>query len=58
MGKRGEGEGSTFEMWEELTHLRVTPDAEPPYIYKRVDSERNKKPDKLKLNEIKHKIGN
>ena len=48
MGKRGEGEGSTFEMWEELTHLRVTPDAEPPYIYKRVDSERNKKPEDKK----------
>jgi len=45
MGKRGEGEGTTFQMWEELTRLRVTPDAEPPYIYKRVDSERNKKPE-------------
>jgi len=46
MGKRGEGEGTTFEMWEELpNYLRVTPDAEPPYIYKRVDSEKNKRPE-------------
>ena len=41
MGTKGKG-AKTYEFYEELPMLRVTPDAEIPYIYKRLDVELNK----------------
>ena len=36
MGTKGKG-AKTYEFYEELPMLRVTPDAEIPYIYKELD---------------------
>ena len=41
MGTKGKG-AKTYELYEELPMLLVTPDAEIPYIYKRLDVEVNK----------------
>ena len=41
MGIKGKG-AKTYEFYEELPMLRVNPDAEIPYIYKRLDVELNK----------------
>ena len=40
MGTKGKG-AKTYEFYEELPMLRSTPDAEMPYIYKRLDVEFN-----------------
>ena len=40
MGNRGDGK-NTYALYEELKHLRVSPDAETPYIYKRLDVQKN-----------------
>ena len=40
MGNRGDGK-NTYALYEELKHLRVTTDAETPYIYKRLDVQKN-----------------
>tara|TARA_B100000965_G_scaffold275561_1_gene233444 strand:- start:555 stop:725 length:171 start_codon:yes stop_codon:yes gene_type:complete len=41
MGTKGKG-AKTYELYEELPMLLVTPYAEIPYIYKRLDVEVNK----------------
>jgi len=41
MGTKGNNQKS-YAFYEELPHLRVTPDAEIPYIYKRLDVELSK----------------
>ena len=41
MGTKGNNQKS-YAFYEELPYLRVTPDAEIPYIYKRLDVELNK----------------
>ena len=41
MGTKGNNQKS-YAFYEELPYLRVTPDAEIPYIYKRLDVELSK----------------